>query len=121
MTNQIGLPTSTECTITRESVGVYLVQFNDSWNTQFLDIEYSILLQDRSVELGSIPKPSRRGEYWTHKTKSSFRAVCVEQEDSFPTDGTGEEDTPRDPGRLDFVCIRGAVVFAQGSFNAFSI
>ncbi len=121
VSNQTGLPLSTECTVTRESAGVYLVQFVDSWNTQFLDHHYSILLQDRSVELGSgIPKPSRRAQYWTNKSNTQFRIICTEEEDGFPTDGTGAEDTPRDPGRLDFVCIRGAVVFAQGSFNAFS-
>ena len=83
VTGQIGLPSSTECTVTRDSVGVYLVVFNDTWNAQFSNVHYTILLQDRSVELGSIPKPSRRGQYWTNKTNSQFRIVCVEQEDSF--------------------------------------
>ena len=115
VTPEIGLPSTTSCTTTRLSPGVYQITFDDTWPAQFEDIDYSILLTERSVNLGTIPAPSKRGVYWSAKTSTNFRVLTVEQEDSVG----GETNTALDPGRCDFLCVRGSVVFAEGSFNAF--
>ena len=113
VTPEIGLPATTACTTTRLEKGVYQIVFADSWPAQFSDTDYSILLTERSVNLGTIPAPSKRGVYWSAKTNTGFKVYSVEEEDSFD----GEANTAIDPGRCDFVCIRRAVVFAEGSFN----
>ena len=113
VTPEIGLPATTECTTTRLEKGIYEVVFDDSWPAQFPDTDYSVLLTERTAGLGVIPAPSKRGVYWAAKTNTSFKVFCVEQEDSVD----GESNTAVDPGRCDFVCVRGAVVFAEGSFN----
>ena len=110
------LPATTSCTTTRLERGIYQVAFDSTWLSQFSNPAYSILLNERSVNLGVIPAPSKRGVYWKDKTASNFKVVCSEEEDSFE----GTENTLRDPGQIDFACIRGGVVFAQGNFNFYT-
>ena len=113
VTPEIGLPATTACTTTRLEKGIYQVVFDDSWPAQFPNTDYSVLLTERIVGLGDIPAPSKRGLFWSAKTNTSFKVFCVEEEDSVD----GDANTAVDPGRCDFACIRGAVVFAEGSFN----
>ena len=72
VSNEIGLPSTTSCTTTRLSPGVYQITFDDTWPAQFEDIDYSILLTERSVNLGTISAPSKRGVYWSAKTSTKF-------------------------------------------------
>ena len=117
VSNQIGLPSTTECTVTRESTGNYKVQFNDTWNAQFNDKFYSVILTQNSRTLPNRPAPAKLAHFFTSKTNTRFEILVVEQEDTV----NGTIDSPFDPGRLDFACIRGAVVFAQGSFTPFTL
>ena len=57
VTPEIGLPATTACTTTRLAQGVYQITFDDTWPAQFADNDYSILLTERSVNLGTIPAP----------------------------------------------------------------
>ena len=117
VTPGIGLPSSTDFTVTRSDAGLYEIEFVDSWNSQFADVGYSITLSSKSLRKGNLVDVPGHNMVlnWFDKTNEGFKISAVEHETAI----NGDVDTNVDLGVIDLQCARGMVVFCAGSFIAF--
>ena len=112
--SEIGLPSSTDYEVVRNSIGHYTVTFSDTvWNNSFSVADYSVCASQRGRSIGSVSSPARTDLFVKNKTNLRFDVELVERESSID----GDSDTHRDAAVIDFACFRGMVVFCQGSFR----
>ena len=116
--SEIGLPSSTDYEVVRNSIGHYTVTFSDTvWNNSFSVADYSVCASQRGRSFGTISSPARTDLFVKNKTNQRFDFELVEREPG--VDGT--QDTARDAAVIDFCCQRGMVCFCQGSFRGGAI
>ena len=114
VSDEIGLPSSTDYEVQRNSIGDYTIIFADTWNDDnFETANYSVSVSQRGRSIGSIASPSRMDLYVKNKSNTQFDIENVERESSID----GDSDTHRDVAVIDFICVRGMVAFCQGSFR----